>query len=99
MALYEYRCTVCGRNQERVLPMAECRAPQSCSECGSVLERRISMPARPIVAISNRERVMKGINGEAGGHRLPGNADQKARYESVLFKGLDVEKRTVGIGI
>ena len=86
--LYEFRCPECGREKEVSLPIAERNNPQYCI-CGAQLDRRLSLPAPPIVTIGGREKVLNTLNRESGGYTYPGGEKHGARYDQAMAKGLE----------
>jgi len=98
MALYEYRCTGCGREQEMILPMAEASAPQSCPGCGADLERKFSLPRPAVIRVTNRQKLLRGLNNERGGYRFPGAKQHGNRYANAIWGGLQQENPARGRG-
>lgn len=45
MPVYEYRCTACGHELDRLLPMARADEPGPCPVCEGDLDRRFSRVA------------------------------------------------------
>lgn len=45
MPVYEYVCTACGEERERLLPMARADDPGTCQACDGELRRRFSRVA------------------------------------------------------
>ena len=42
MPLYDYKCVVCGHEEEHVIPMASSSEPITCEKCGMRSERIIT---------------------------------------------------------
>ena len=42
LAVYEYRCKVCGQEFEVTRPMSESSAPAKCPKCGADAQRLVS---------------------------------------------------------
>lgn len=45
MPIYEYRCTECGEDSEKLQPMGAGAPEEGCLECGGTLKRRFSRVA------------------------------------------------------
>ncbi len=53
MPIREFRCPGCGESVEVILRMDDPSVP-ACPVCGTPMERRISVPARPMSAGGHR---------------------------------------------
>lgn len=42
--MYDYKCSVCGRKREILLPLARLDEPQRCTNCGHSMNRMLSAP-------------------------------------------------------
>ncbi len=97
MPIYEYRCLKCGNPREIILPVDERNNPQDCI-CGEIMTRIISLPQPPIMVVTNKDNLVKTMNDESGGYRLPGAEKHGARYKSAIGKSLTRAKPVIGRG-
>lgn len=88
MPRYEYRCPVCGHEQEAILPFSEMDVEQECERCGQVTERRISLPRRSTSKETGRDHVLATLNRE-NGQDFPCVPRDRPRMEQAYAKGLD----------
>lgn len=72
-------------------PMNESGRKRIC-DCGNVL-RRLFSPVGIIIPITGRQKVLNTLNHEGQGFGLPGNSQDRVRYENQMAKSLD-EKET-----
>lgn len=98
MPIYEYRCPGCRHEQEVILPWTKCALEQTCSECGGVTERRMSLPLPAQSKETGREHVLATLNRE-NGHDLPCTSRDRPRIEQAYAKGLNPTRPVIGRGI
>lgn len=91
MPIYAYRCDECQEEFEIIATMNESGQKRICS-CGNLL-RRLFSPAGIIIPINGRQKVLNTLNHEGQGFGLPGNSQDKIRYENQMARSLD-EKET-----
>jgi len=96
VSLYGFRCDKCGREANRFLPMADRNLSQEC-ECGGSLRRLMTTPS-VVVPVTGRGQVLKTLNREEGGDRLPTIPSDRPRMEAALAKGLDQTPPVIGKG-
>lgn len=68
MPTYEYKCESCGKDFDRILPMSEYDAPQTC-DCGGPGKRQVSMP----------NFILKGDDWVGKNNRIAGQMADKNR--------------------
>lgn len=96
MPIYEYKCE-CGATKEAILDYEERNEPQVCA-CGSLMQRKVSLPAKAIIPFTGKDKVLKVLNKEEG-FGFPGKGDKhRKRYEKSFSAGLDPPKKTAGVG-
>jgi len=94
MPIYEYQCE-CGNKQEVMLPVQDRNQPQTCSVCGKVMERKLSIPQPVIMKQTGRDMAISSLNSRGGG--LP-NGRFKASTQQAAAAGLDYVKPVIGKG-
>ena len=76
MPIYNYRCHTCHVDEDLLLKVSEMDLPQTHS-CGSVMERVMSIPFRPIMRQTGNDMALNSLNSRDTRHMKP-EAKQKA---------------------
>lgn len=84
MPIYEYRCSVCGSEEEVRLSFEEMSLPQVCGTCGKPLKREVSVP-NIVIKQTGRDMALDTLNSKSGG--MP-NGHNKAFAEKMAARGL-----------
>ena len=98
MPTYEYRCPGCGHEQEVILPWTKSALEQTCSKCGAVTDRRMSLPMPAQSKETGRDHVLATLNQE-GGRKLPANSRDMPRMEAAMAQGLNIKRPVTGVGL
>ena len=95
MPIYEYVCDKCHTELDILLPISKSGKQIEC-ECGNTMRRRFSLATFKI-PLTGKDKVLKTLNKEDG-FNFPGGEKHRKRYEQSFTKGINPEKRYVGIG-
>jgi len=89
MPVYEFKCDVCGKEREVILPLIEAGKEQEC-ECGQAMRRKFS-PAHFTIKVYGKDKVLSTLNKE-NGYNFPGGDKHRKRYSEAMAKGLTYER-------
>jgi putative FmdB family regulatory protein len=91
MPIYNFRCTGCSEQVEKIIPISERDTPFIHS-CGATMERLMSVPLPAIFITTGRDKVINTLNNENG------KGVRSERSTMALARGLDQPHNTIGIG-